>query len=308
LRPIRCLAILACLLVAPATVLGADLTPVPAPEPAPLAAPPSGWSFRFVPYGWLVGLTGNLTLKGRTASVNLPFDRIVDETLGKGGTLIGFMGDFEVRYGAFALYGDLVWANLGLSGNAVHVRGLTPRITGTLGTSHSFSNDFAIVEGGAAYEVARFTMPHGDSPGIPVAIDLVAGARYWYINASLSLNAAASLDLAGLDVISSNLAIAKSGTVDWVDPIVGARARFMIAPGQEIFLRGDVGGFGVGSRFTWQAVGGYSFDFAEKNGITYSGLIGYRALYVDYVQGTGRNRFGIDTLTYGPVVGLGIRF
>jgi hypothetical protein len=151
-------------------------------------------------------------------------------------------------------------------------------------------------------------MPHGDSPGIPVAIDLIGGARYWYQQANVSFNLTAGLNIADLIIGSRGLAIAKSGTVDWIDPLLGARARFEIAPGQNIFVRGDVGGFGVGSKYSWQAIGGYSFDFAEKNGITYSGLIGFRALYVDYVQGTAQTRYAYKMLQVGPAIGVGFKF
>ncbi|WP_404292491.1 hypothetical protein ACD578_09335 [Microvirga sp. RSM25] len=42
---------------------------------------------------------------------------------------------------------------------------------------------------------------------------------------------------------------ARSGSVDWLDPVIGARIRYAMAPGHELFLRGDIGGFGVGSDF-----------------------------------------------------------
>ncbi|SDR63903.1 hypothetical protein SAMN05519103_09164 [Rhizobiales bacterium GAS113] len=290
-----------------AAALAADLAPVPeTPPPAP-AELSSGWSFRFIPYGWLTSLNGKQTVRGRTASVDASFPKIVEDTIGKGGTLVGLMGDFEARYGALGLYGDIVWAKVGVSGDSVRTRRFDPTISGSIGTSHSVNVNMAIAEGGAAYEVARFGLPHGDSPAIPTAIDLVAGARYWYQQASLSFNLSTSLDISDLTLVR-NRALAKSGSVDWVDPLVGARVRFMVAPGQNIFLRGDVGGFGVGSKISWQAIGGYSFDFAEKNGITYSGIIGFRALYVDYVQGAGRNRYGFDMLEYGPVLGVSMRF
>jgi hypothetical protein len=111
----------------------------------------------------------------------------------------------------------------------------------------------------------------------------------------------------GLD-LRRNRAVARSGTIDWVDPLVGGRVRMEVAPGHELFVRGDVGGFGVGSKFSWQAVGGYSFDYAVKDGITYSGLIGYKALYADYAQGQGRKRYEFDMLQHGPVVGISLRW
>ena len=124
----------------------------------------------------------------------------------------------------------------------------------------------------------------------------------------MSFNLVAGLNVADLVIGSRGFAIAKSGSVDWIDPLLGARARLEIAPGQRLFARGDVGGFNVGSRFSWQAIGGYSFDFAEKNGITYSGIIGYRALYVDYTQGTGQSRYAYKMLQAGPVIGIGFQF
>ena len=105
-----------------------------------------------------------------------------------------------------------------------------------------------------------------------------------------------------------NRAIAKSGSVDWTDPFIGARLRLAVAPGHEIIVRGDVGGFDVGSKFSWQAIAGYQFDFAAWSGITFSGLLGYRALYVDYTQGEGRRHYEFDMLQHGPVLGLTMRF
>ena len=132
--------------------------------------------------------------------------------------------------------------------------------------------------------------------------------RYWYQQADVSFNVAATVDIADLLVLGRNRAIARSGAVDWTDPFVGARMRFAVAPGQELFVRGDIGGFGVGSKFSWQAIAGYNFDFAVWNGITFSGLLGYKALYVDYAQGEGRRRYEFDMLTHGPVVGVTMRW
>ena len=76
----------------------------------------------------------------------------------------------------------------------------------------------------------------------------------------------------------------------------------------EFTLSGDVGGFGVGSEFSWQAIGAYRFDFAKTSHVTWSGMIGYRALYVDYERGTGVTRYEFDVLQHGPVVGISARF
>jgi hypothetical protein len=306
LRSFWSLAILSSFAIA-APVVAADLQPTPeAPPPPPQLT--SGWTFRAIPYGWLLGLYGNATVKGRTVGVNLSFDKILEKSIGSGGTLLALMGDFEARNGPFGIYADLVWAKIGSAGDSIHVRHFAPEITGAIGTSHDATVQMGIAEAGGMYEIAHFVMPHGDGQGIPVAFDLIAGARYWYQKADVSFNLAAGLNIADLIIGSRGLAIAKSGNVNWTDPLFGARARLNIAPGQNLFVRGDVGGFGVGSKYSWQAIGGYSFDFAEHNGITYSGIIGYRALYVDYVQGTGQSRYAYKILQTGPVIGVGFKF
>lgn len=66
--------------------------------------------------------------------------------------------------------------------------------------------------------------------------------------------------------------------MDWVDPLVGARIRHQWRLGHERMLRGDVGGFGAGSEFSWNVLTAYSF--CAQNGVTYTGLLGYRALDV----------------------------
>lgn len=277
-----------------AGVAGAADLPPPAPPAQPISA--SAWTFRFTPYGWLTSLNGNQTVKGRTVKVEANFIDVVDATLGEGGTLIGLMGDLEARNGRFGLFGNVVWSKIGADRSGVRTRNASPDIAGTVGAAADIKISMAILEAGAAYEVARFGS---------VGFDVLAGARYWYQRTSLSFDLATTVDIGDL-TFGRNVAIARSGVVDWLDGFVGARVRVAVAPGQEIFLRGDVGG--GGSKFSWQGIAAYSFDFAEKNGITYSGIIGYRALYVDYSQGEARRRYAFDMLQHGPVIGLSLRF
>ncbi|UVF22311.1 hypothetical protein HPT29_026895 (plasmid) [Microvirga terrae] len=110
--------------------------------------------------------------------------------------------------------------------------------------------------------------------------DMLSGARYSYQEADLSFEIARTVDIGDLE-LAGGRAFARSGSVDWLDPVLGARVRYAVAPGHELFLRDDIGGFGVGSDFSCQAIGGYGFDFGIYNRITFSGVIGYRALSVD---------------------------
>ena len=69
-----------------------------------------------------------------------------------------------------------------------------------------------------------------------------------------------------------------------------------------------VGGFGVGSDFTWQVVGGFNWTRERKFlGMDVSGVIGYRALSVDYTEG-GSSKFAYDNVLHGPLLGLRFSF
>jgi hypothetical protein len=253
-----------------------------------------GWTFRIVPYGWLTAMDGTQTVRGRSVKVNASFADIVEAS----DTLVALMGDFEARNGPFSLMANLVWSKIGGADSGVRSRSLAPGITGTFGTSLKLDIEMAIVELGAAYEVARFG---------PVAFDILGGARYWYQEADLSFAVGGAVDIGDLQVAGTR-AFARSGSVDWLDPVIGARVRYTVTPGHELLLRGDIGGFGVGSDFSWQAIGAYGFELGTYQGVTFSGVIGYRALYADYVQGEGRRRYEFDMLQHGPVFGISAKF
>jgi len=288
-------ALLLCVLAgARGAAYAADLSPAPQPVvEMPPAMPPS-WSFRVVPYGWFTALNGTTTVRGRSVEVDASFADIVRES----DTLAALMGDFEARNGPFALLGNVAWSRIGFERGDIRSRTLAPGVTGTLSASLGLDIEMTIIEVGGAYEVIRSG---------PLAIDVLAGARYWHQEADLALAVTAAVQVGDLEVAGSR-AFAHSGSVDWLDPMIGARLRYIVAPGHELLLRGDIGGFGAGSNFSWQAIGAFGFELGTYQGITFSGVIGYRALYADYTQGEGRERYEFDMLQHGPILGISARF
>ncbi len=89
---------------------------------------------------------------------------------------------------------------------------------------------------------------------------------------------------------------------DWVDPYLGLRWRWRFAEKWGSRLRGDIGGFGIGSDLTWNLAGLVDFKPWEHVGL----FGGYRALYQDYSTGNGSNKFEFDATMHGPVLGLDI--
>ena len=79
--------------------------------------------------------------------------------------------------------------------------------------------------------------------------------------------------------------------------------RHKFAPGHDLVVQGDIGGFGVGSDFSWQALAAYNFEW-NFVGHKLNPYLGYRAISVDYEEGSGRRRIGLDFVQHGPVAGL----
>ena len=99
-----------------------------------------------------------------------------------------------------------------------------------------------------------------------------------------------------LDRLPENVSASKG----WIDPFVGMRAQWNVTDKVFLNVRGDVGGFGVGSDFAWtaQATLGYNFNrsmFTE---------FGYKYSAVDYKSGGFTN----DVKMAGLFLGLGLRF
>lgn len=91
-----------------------------------------------------------------------------------------------------------------------------------------------------------------------------------------------------------------SFAADWVDPWVGMRAVLPLNDTFAMRLRGDVGGFGVGTNFTWQGIAVLGWTVARDVTIDF----GYRAIGLDY-DASGTN---YDVLFHGPIFGLVVSF
>lgn len=288
-------------------------TTVSAAPPASPPITPSDWGFRFTPYGWLTWMSGSQTVKGRTVDI----DTNVFQLLDKSQSLIPFMGYFEARYqDRLSLFVDVMYANISTGTQATKNFRVDPFVAGGVTASVSMDYDQFIMEFGGTYQVAkvgpdRSTEGAGLAGVGQTAFDILWGGRYWYQKVDMTLNVAGTIGLNIGDLELSrdgSRAYARSGSVSWVDPFVGFRVRHRVAAGHDLTLEADLGGFGLGSRITAQAMGIYAFDFGKTGNLDWAGVIGYRALYVDYSRGSGNTFFQTNLLQHGPVFGISARF
>ena len=260
------------------------------------------WGVTVMPYLWALGINGTITARGETIGTNLSF---IDLLTKVDTPPLEFGTRFEARNGPFAVYGDFFWAQLRASGSALALR--TP-FTGVALTAdasgHLTLTVKSILEAGGAYELARWS----NGGASYTAIDALAGLRYWNISGNVGLDITGSVNVPALGLSQAGqLAIDSSGDLSWVDPLVGLRVRQQLASGDEFQLKGDIGGFGAGSKISWQAFAGYTHNF-EFGGLNWSSMIGYRALEVDYSRGSGLQQSGISAVLQGPIAGIGLRF
>jgi len=250
-----------------------------APAPAALGAePPSDWEFEMVPYLWLPTLTGSASVRGVQASVDTSFWKL----LGQGDLAIGLMAQLEARWRN--RWGALV------DGTWMYVR-QDDNLENTFLHFDATSN-LGLVEGYGFYRITDREL----TQGLRGTLDALAGFRVTILNANLDF-------LANTILTPNDI----SDTEVWADPLIGARGALRFGPDQRwsFRVRGDLGGFGAGSEFTWQALGGIGYSFRLCS-VPAEIWLGGRALYQNYRAHGGDFRWRVTQ--YGPVLALGLSF
>jgi hypothetical protein len=236
------------------------------------------WVFSLTPYFWMAGLEGDVGAKGTTAHIDFSFSDIWDH-LDYGGEIHmeAWKGD---RWGLFL---DATYLKLSADEIGTH------DILGPVSVDINLGE--WLVEFGGLYQLG--TWPLGKNEGRALSLQALGGGRYWNLN--MRLDASTLLPGVGRNI---------NETKDWVDPFIGARAVVDLTKKLSLVLRGDIGGFGVGSKFSWDASAIFGYHFSPM----ISAWLGYKALGVDYETGSYHRKFEFDVTMYGPIVGLGIQF
>jgi hypothetical protein len=140
-------------------------------------------------------------------------------------------------------------------------------------------------------------------------------ADQWLVTATAAYRASKTVDVfAGLRltsltdtlVLTPNVGAARTArlTETWVDPILGVRVKEPIGKGWSLEAYGDLGGFGVGSDFTWMLQGRVDWQISRTVGAS----LGYRALYQNYATGSGTGTFKWNVTTQGPLAAINVSF
>ncbi|MFM7348983.1 MAG: hypothetical protein ACKO01_05775 [Erythrobacter sp.] len=211
-------------------------------------------------YGWMAGATG--AFRPFAGAPTLAFDNSFGEVLED--LDAAFFANALVRRDRIVATADVSYAALSREG----------RVPPGIPASGKVSQLAITALAGARVE---------DGPGL--SVDLLAGARLW------NLDGKVSVPLAG---------VATAPGKTFVDPVIATRINAQVAPRVSALLQGDIGGFGVGSDFTYQVTGTLNYRLSDRFFLS----AGWRHLHLDYAD-DGTRFEGSQT---GPIIGITHRF
>ncbi len=265
------------------------------PVQSTAAAPAkSGWEFEVTPYMFMPTMKGDMTTKGIDASVDMSFGDILSN-LKFGGMLF-----LQAKKDTWGLFLDTSYMKLQTDVQGTRSftsSGPLGRITVDTLLDAELSMEQLVIELGGFYQLAKF--PVGQDKGGMMYLDLLLGARYWALSGDIDIGLVID---GNHNTIARN--ISESGNKQWIDPFIGLRTRIQFTKDLALALRGDIGGFGVGSEFSWNASTYLGYSVSQMVTL----YAGYRALSVDYRDGSGIDRFIYNMTFHGPAIGVGFRF
>jgi hypothetical protein len=251
-------------LAAASPAVAADLYE-PAPEPTPEVLRHS-LEWTIIPFnGWLPGMSGTIGAFNAKADVDMSPIDILSNISTFVDALDGlYIGSGQVNAGKFGLMYDVLYLSVGT----------TAEFGGGIiccSVDVGFSEFMGTLAG--TYRFHESAQGH---------MDALVGARWYDISA----------DVGVLDGISDG--------GSWVDPMIGVAGRHNFTDRWYVNGWGMIGGFGVGSDFTWDVWANVGYRWHDWLDV----YAGFRATGADYASGS----FTWNVTQYGPTVGAALNF
>jgi len=229
----------------PAGAASSQHGPVGSPSRTPAADPGDSWHADLVAYLWLAGAHGTIGI----ASHDVDFRASPTDLLQH--FRFGLMGTVQVRRGRYVFINDLMWVRL--------------RATNTT-TLPTPGQPSLSAEAKAWQFIVTPAFGYRFLDGERIKMDaMMLGVRYWHVGSSLQF---------------TPLPFGRtfSKTLNWADPLMGARILFPLSPKVLVTIGGDAGGWGAGAQLDYEIVGSLGYNLSSKFTLS----AGYRYLYVDY--------------------------
>jgi opacity protein-like surface antigen len=196
----------------------------------------SGWRVGTSLYGWFTRLDGDMTFRGTTVPVDVPFNKVFDNLK------FTFMGLVEVGKGRWSFMSDLFYAKL----------------------EPSTSNQVATFDSQIEQFIGNFAVFYRVMETSTTRLDTYAGARVNWMETDVDINGKGPF----------GKSFSESGDKTWVDPIIGFRVHHDLNEKWFVRALADIGGFGVSSDITWQGMAslGYRVTDNASVGLGYRGI------------------------------------
>jgi hypothetical protein len=137
----------------------------------------SKWAFDVIPYFWMAGMDGDVSVRGRESGTSASFSDIVDH--------LDFMGEVhvEARKDKWGIFFDGSYLDLSITGTVInHPYPSLGPLDGKLDLTEW------IIELGGLYQVARWRLEKGRA----VHLDVLGEGRYWKLEGDLTLSSPAA--------------------------------------------------------------------------------------------------------------------
>ena len=237
---------------------------------------------KLAPYAWVTEIHGDVTAFGVTQSVDVSISDIF-EAIGDGALRGAAQGHVEAGKGKWGFIFDGMIVSLAPSKD--------------LGFAQAdFLIEQTLLEVMGTYRVAELRTGQDPASSAGLAVELLGGGRYYSFKNAI--------DIDGNGPLRVDAGIEQS--VNWVDLVIGGRVQAEIMDIFSVWVRGDYGGFNLGtsSKRAWGLTAGMEVRCSPGASIIY----GYRILDIDESQGNGRRAFGFNAQMRGPMLAFNFRF
>jgi opacity protein-like surface antigen len=270
----------------------------PTPLPEPWCETPPPFEIRIGVPGWIAGLSGDTGARGVVSNIDVSFEELFKHL-----THVPIVLSADIRYQRWEFFGDGQYMEVGDSAS----------LPGLLFTTANVHVKSGLAEAFLGYRLINCNK---------ATLSLFAGARYSYLGVNVSIfdNGDARLPILR-QLLGVPRKLDAEGSIDWVDPVIGARGKVKLWKATSLYVEGDVGGFDAnsGSAFavhregrtivktpvdssdwSYQIQGGLEVQLTRSMWTQ----LGWRYLKYDYNQGGFTNKTQLN----GPFVQAGINF
>lgn len=231
------------------------------------AEAPAGWQHTVFIYGMGASIDGEAQIGPIEVAVDVSMSEVFDALE------FGAMAAYRADNGTWSFTADATF--MGLGGSGTHDTPLGGEVKGEI-------------------DVDQITLMGTFGRRWTDHLEFLFGLAYVDISMDLSVQSGSG----------GPLDVAASRDADWIDPTLGLRYERPIGDDWRVVLRGDIGGFGVGSDFMYHLLAGASWRASDSVDL----FLGYRLISFDYEEGRNQNYMRFDLTEQGPMLGVGISF